>query len=196
MSRPIGQGEKTKQKIALNAKKLFEIKGYKSTSIANIQEASELSKGIFYHHFDSKEDVYLYCLKEASTLMIEQWENKSKITKSSREKLYILAELYAEDSQSALTKTIPPFLASNTKDHLQKIVTKIISSEIDIFKSIIEEGVYNKEFRKELDIIETAYILYGTLVNVSSTEYFGYKKNIKHVYHQFVHLFLDGIASE
>ena len=196
MPRPIGQGEKTKQKIAFNAKNLFEIKGYKSTSIKNIQEASELSKGIFYHHFDSKENVYLYCLEEASTLMLKKWENKSKNAKSSREKLYILAELYAEDSQSALTKTIPNFLASNTKGHLQQIVTKIIDSEIHVFKSIIEEGIYNNEFRKELDVIETAYILYSTLVNVSSTEYFGYKKDIKHVYHRFVHLFLDGMARE
>lgn len=42
---------------------LFKVNGYSQTTMANIGEACGLIKGSIYHHFSSKEDLALACLK-------------------------------------------------------------------------------------------------------------------------------------
>ena len=36
--------------------KLLHQRGYQATGVADVLEAADVSKGSFYHHFDSKED--------------------------------------------------------------------------------------------------------------------------------------------
>lgn len=50
--------EETVEKILTVARKLFNEQGYEHTTIAGIVAAAGMSKGAFYHHFKSKEDVY------------------------------------------------------------------------------------------------------------------------------------------
>lgn len=52
-----------KERIIQSAYELFSTKGYTNTTIANIVEASKSSKGGFYHHFSSKEDIVDAILK-------------------------------------------------------------------------------------------------------------------------------------
>ncbi|CAL2102267.1 TetR/AcrR family transcriptional regulator [Tenacibaculum sp. 190130A14a] len=53
-----------REKIVYAAFKLFLHKGYKKTSLADIINASTLSKGAIYHHFKSKYEIYLATLDE------------------------------------------------------------------------------------------------------------------------------------
>ena len=48
----------TKEKILLVAFKLFVNNGYHNTSMQQLVNASELSKGAFYHYFKSKNELY------------------------------------------------------------------------------------------------------------------------------------------
>lgn len=57
-----GRGETTKAGILQTARQLFSQHGYHGTGIADIQEATGLTKGAFYHHFRSKEDLALAIL--------------------------------------------------------------------------------------------------------------------------------------
>ncbi len=51
------KGEEKRQELLNAAEKLFCAKGYEGTSVQDILNAAEMSKGGFYHHFASKEDV-------------------------------------------------------------------------------------------------------------------------------------------
>ena len=53
------RGRATRREIIDVARRLFSEHGYHSTGIADIQAATGLTKGAFYHHFKSKEDVAL-----------------------------------------------------------------------------------------------------------------------------------------
>ena len=44
-----------KDRITHESLKLFSVKGYLNTSISDIMEAADTSKGGFYNHYDSKE---------------------------------------------------------------------------------------------------------------------------------------------
>ncbi|MGN6101053.1 MAG: TetR/AcrR family transcriptional regulator, partial [Devosia sp.] len=46
-----------RQELLDIALKLFATRGYDETSVNDVIEAAGLSKGAFYHHFSSKEDL-------------------------------------------------------------------------------------------------------------------------------------------
>jgi len=54
-----------KQKIIAETRKLFSLKGYVATSINDILEACNISKGGLYNHFKSKEHLFNAVLEDA-----------------------------------------------------------------------------------------------------------------------------------
>ena len=54
-----------KETIIHESLKLFSLKGFLSTSIHDILLAANTSKGGFYNHFTSKEDLFFQVLEEA-----------------------------------------------------------------------------------------------------------------------------------
>lgn len=58
------RSEETKARIEQAAMRLFAEKGYNPTGVAEICQLAEVSKGAFYHHFPSKQDLFLGLLGE------------------------------------------------------------------------------------------------------------------------------------
>lgn len=56
------RGEATRASILEIARRLFSDFGYHNTGIADIQDATGLTKGAFYHHFRAKQDLALAVL--------------------------------------------------------------------------------------------------------------------------------------
>lgn len=61
-----------KEKIIHEALKLFSLNGFLSTSILDIISAAETSKGGFYNHFSSKEDLFYQVLDESRKIWREK----------------------------------------------------------------------------------------------------------------------------
>ena len=62
---PRPRGQATREEIIATAKRLFSEHGYHATGLSDIQAATGLTKGAFYHHFSSKEDLALAVLENA-----------------------------------------------------------------------------------------------------------------------------------
>jgi AcrR family transcriptional regulator len=58
------RSEETRGRILQEALSLFARNGYETTGVAEICERSEISKGAFYHHFPSKQAIFLELLEE------------------------------------------------------------------------------------------------------------------------------------
>ncbi len=58
------RSEETRAKILSAAEKLFAGEGYDATSVAQICDQAGVSKGAFYHHFNSKQSVFLTLLDQ------------------------------------------------------------------------------------------------------------------------------------
>lgn len=54
----------TRQKIVDNALAEFSEKSYSEASLNTICTAGDISKGIIYHYFKDKDELYLFCVKE------------------------------------------------------------------------------------------------------------------------------------
>ena len=61
-----------KKKIIHESLKLFSLKGFLSTSMSQILEAAGTSKGGFYNHFKSKEELFFRVLDEARNIWREK----------------------------------------------------------------------------------------------------------------------------
>jgi AcrR family transcriptional regulator len=57
--------ERTRQRLLAEAQRLFREQGYAATSLEQIAEAAEVTKGAIYGHFASKEDLMLSAMDEA-----------------------------------------------------------------------------------------------------------------------------------
>jgi TetR/AcrR family transcriptional regulator, transcriptional repressor for nem operon len=58
------RGKRTRSDILQTASRLFALNGYFHTSTSDILESVLISKGAFYHHFRSKEDLALAVLEQ------------------------------------------------------------------------------------------------------------------------------------
>jgi AcrR family transcriptional regulator len=73
------RSEETRQQIVNAAQMLFAQHGYEATSVAEICDAAGLSKGAFYHHFPTKQMLFLELLDNwlnriDNTLDRSRWE--------------------------------------------------------------------------------------------------------------------------
>jgi AcrR family transcriptional regulator len=57
--------ERTRQRLLEEAQRLFREHGYAATSLEQIAEAAEVTKGAIYGHFASKEDLMLSAMEDA-----------------------------------------------------------------------------------------------------------------------------------
>jgi AcrR family transcriptional regulator len=77
------KGEEKRQELLNAAEKLFCAKGYEGTSVQDILNVAEMSKGGFYHHFASKEDVIkALCARRAERAMAYTEDALSKAESS------------------------------------------------------------------------------------------------------------------
>jgi AcrR family transcriptional regulator len=58
--------ERTRQRLLTEAQRLFRERGYAATSLSQIAEAAEVTKGAIYGQFASKEDLMLSAIEAAS----------------------------------------------------------------------------------------------------------------------------------
>lgn len=54
----------TRSRILLAAEERFALEGYDATGVAEICQEAGVSKGAFYHHFNSKQDVFFVLLND------------------------------------------------------------------------------------------------------------------------------------
>lgn len=141
---PVVKDGDVKQELLNAAKELFYEKGYDDTSVNSITEKVGVSKGAFYHYFQSKEDV----LEEVTNQYIEK---EIKITRETAND----TRLNAREKINRLINEVLVHKALN-KDERQKIsnvfehegnikfLRKLADNKIRIlnplYRAIIEEG--------------------------------------------------------
>lgn len=148
--------EQTENKILDASLKLFLEKGYDHTTIQDIVDnLGGLTKGAIYHHFKSKEDIFI-AIANRMGLNVEHWMNEvlADSTKTGLEKLrYIFQRSLDDPNQTYFSESgvelieNPKLLAIWLKDWITETIPRYI-------QPVIEEGVRDgsiqTEYPKEL----------------------------------------------
>nr|MDF9459800.1 TetR/AcrR family transcriptional regulator [Bacillus pumilus] len=137
-----GKSEKTKQKIVTASRDLFAKKGYSETSVRDILEVAEVSKGNLYHHFKGKEFLFLHIMEEDHRLMMETWHQEKQTMHRAIDKLAGFAESLSQMGINyPLMRASEEFCASAfTSDEVMERLNKIDADFDDVMRDILLEG--------------------------------------------------------
>ncbi|WP_299156319.1 TetR/AcrR family transcriptional regulator [uncultured Tenacibaculum sp.] len=150
-----------REKIISTAFTLFLNKGYKKTSLNDIIEATNSSKGAIYHHFKSKHAIYLaaldeYFFKLYEDLLIED-SNESLLERiKNRYSFFVNLIDFVEKSDNGLTYPIRRyFLFQLESEEDETVRTKIIETLRDYHKeieNIVHSSLKNNEIKITLPV--------------------------------------------
>jgi len=148
------KGEETKRKIIEVSETLFTENGYDSTTVQDICNKAEISKGAFFYHFPTKEFLFLEILdKYLSELdkRMNEIEKRSKNTLKAMEEMVVILEEIFITSEGKFTI----FLEFLRKASKETEIMKKISYQFQKYKKyvyeMIENGKKEGNIKKEID---------------------------------------------
>ncbi|MGY0034756.1 TetR/AcrR family transcriptional regulator [Pedobacter sp. NJ-S-72] len=149
------KSERTKQFILETAAPIFNKKGISGTSIDDLLEASKLTKGCIYGHFDGKEDLAL----QAVNFMLENNGNRlmSNISraKSARASFFRYLDFYKDPLSTYIDGGCPVInMAAESDDNhpmIREKVAVVLRRGQELFVSILKQGIKDGEFNTNLD---------------------------------------------
>lgn len=185
-----------KMRIAEAAKLLFSQKGYLGTSIEDIIEASESSKGNLYHHFNNKEGLFLYLVQQQVAQWLEQWAAKRIEYATFTETLYGLAAHVAMDLQNPLSQAAEEFSGSETAkpEVLQKIYAEI-RKQREVITQIVREGIEGGYIKSGYALEDLTAILYALLGGLGAARHEYTMDKLIELHRTAITAFLQGVAS-
>lgn len=144
----------SKTKILNSALSLFEKNGYSGTSVNDILNEAELTKGSFYYFFQSKEDL-LYLIHESfiENLLYDSQEIFNSKNTTNKEKLSQLVSLLWDSLykyKDNFTIFIQEYKYIADDDKFQVIREKR-DQFANIITQVIEDGIKAGEFKSNTD---------------------------------------------
>jgi len=161
------KAERTKQFILETAAIIYNEKGLAGTGVDDILEATRLTKGCLYSHFENKEDL---TLQVADYLLQKSFEAMSKVLSSpgtAKERIFAYLDLYKAPLRPPMQGGCPMFnMAVETDDNLPVVKQKVadaLGRSQKLLASLFEEGIRKKEFKPSLDAEVFAFKVMATV---------------------------------
>lgn len=158
----MSKAEKTKQFIIEKTASLFNTKGYTSTSLSDITEATGLTKGSIYGNFENKDEVALEVYKyNAGLLKRSMSRSFGEEFPTTVDKLQAFVAFYRKNWQAVFLNGGCPLMnaateADDTFPNLKKQVTKSFGEWISKISKVIAQGQKNGELNGKIDAEEYA----------------------------------------
>ncbi|MCP4691294.1 MAG: TetR/AcrR family transcriptional regulator [Desulfobacterales bacterium] len=163
-----------KEKIIHESLKLFSLKGFLSTSLQDIISAAGTSKGGFYNHFSSKEDLFFHALDEARKIWRERNLAELKDIESPLGKIIKLLgnfrDRYLKDSENFPGGCIFITFAVELSDQRPKLSREVRKGFVGLkrlIKRLMEEALEAGELDKEIHVKNGTEILYSGLLGAT-----------------------------
>ncbi len=157
LSRRDREKQQRKNDIVEAAESLFSEKGFKGTTMQEISERVELSKGTIYLYFKSKEELYLsVCVKGVA----EFGEDLEAAASGAGGLEDIIKAVYMAYIRHSLEKpaifrvlrdTFIEQVRQNLSSETIEEISGIIRNWLELESGLIEEGIEHGVFRKDLD---------------------------------------------
>ncbi|MDR4950952.1 TetR/AcrR family transcriptional regulator [Chryseobacterium sp. ES2] len=161
------KGEETKQFIIEKSAPIFNTKGIAATSMSDIMEATKLSKGSMYVHFENKEVLACAAVDHNLKLLSERLLNNLRKFKTSKEQLFAYIDFFSDPNHPPVTGGCPllnfGMEADDTNPVVKEKINRAIKQGQELLSDIIERGIFNKEFRADWNPADFATVLFAML---------------------------------
>jgi len=164
----MSKAEKTRQFIIEKTAPIFNKKGYASTSLSDMTDATGLTKGSIYGNFTDKDEVALACFDHNHKIVRETVGNEMARRTSYRDKLRVYLDVYSGNGKFNLVPGGCPILntaieAADTHPALKAKAAEAIESWKQKIVTLIEAGKANKEFKAATDATQVALSIIALL---------------------------------
>ena len=154
--------------------KLFSVKGYESTSLTDILDAAGTSKGGFYNHFKSKDELFYEVLKEARKIWRKCCFHGLDKIEDPVEKLkaFLLnyKDRYLKNSDSfpggCIFITFSVGLNGKRPD-LTSDITEKFNKLRQMIKSFLDKAKETGKIRADIDTAGASEIIFSTMLGSS-----------------------------
>ncbi len=164
-----GQSAKTvvidkREAILRAAIKVFAVKGYFNSKVADIAGEAGIADGTVYLYFKSKEEVLHSIFDRAMSEFIDEGKREISAIASPQDRIRKIAQLHLEKlgSDRDMAVVFQVELRGSTK-FMQQFSAAGFSEYLDIIRQTIEDGQRAGVFRDDIKPIVCAKILYGAL---------------------------------
>lgn len=160
--------EQRRRTILKAARKIFFEKGLQGASMDEIAEAAELSKGTLYLYFKSKEDLYVSLLEEGLAILRRMFEEVEARPLPADEALRQIGFTYYQffkqypDYFNILVFADARVLHSQVSEEVLQGSELRAMGCLQVVAQVFARGVKEGVFRKDLQPIEVATLLWGT----------------------------------
>ncbi|WP_291148089.1 TetR/AcrR family transcriptional regulator [Flavobacterium sp. UBA7680] len=163
----MAKGEETRQFIIEKAAPIFNTKGIEATSMSDIMEATKLSKGSMYVHFENKEVLACAAVDHNIKLLTNRIQNALSKSKTAKGQLFAYIDLFSDALEPPVIGGCPILNfgteADDTNPIVKEKVHKAICSGQVLLSGIIENGINKGEFKTDLKPTEFATVIFAML---------------------------------
>jgi TetR/AcrR family transcriptional regulator, transcriptional repressor for nem operon len=164
----MSKAERTRQFIVEKTSPIFNTKGYAGTSIADMTDATGLTKGSIYGNFANKDEVALaafdYNLQQVNAIIHTEMEQQV----SARDKLLVYVRVYDNFLKYPFPVGGCPILNTSTEaDDTHHLLRNKAAEAIVAWKhklmELITMGIQQKEFRSDVNPEQVALTMMATI---------------------------------
>jgi len=164
--------QQRREEIIQAAEKVFFTKGFDKSTMDDIAESAELSKGTLYLYFKSKEDLHMAVARKAIGLLNSITDGVNKVQGNALEKLLHIGRACIDFSNShpdhmKAIMTLEGFdlqSISLTIEEMQDMIYK--ESPVGMVIQIVEQGVGEKLIRSDIPSTLIAHTLWMQVLSV------------------------------
>ena len=156
--------------ILEQARNLFLDKGYAGTSMSALAKACGIQKASLYHHFPSKEALFIACVTEGydvAILALREIQNDRALTHEERARR-ALAEIYRITIDSPVGRMSP--LIAEVSRQIPEVARAFhdgfIIQQHEIVNAIIDAGIKEGAFAAQ-DRLGMEHLIFGPIVTLS-----------------------------
>jgi len=142
------QSLETKQKIFSTALSLFDEKGYDNVTINDICRQIGLTKGAFYHHFNSKSDILIMKYKFNENTLLKYYHSIS--TDKPLQKLEKVINRFIDYPKITSLEEMKSSFKVQIDSHYQEFVGGDSVVQKKILMKIIAEGQANGDIKNDM----------------------------------------------
>lgn len=161
------KGEETRQFIIEKAAPIFNTKGIAATSMSDIMEATQLSKGSMYVHFENKEVLACAAVEHNMKILNDKLQKHLSRFKTAKEQLFAYIDFFSDPNHPPVVGGCPLLNFGTEADDTNPIVKERVNRGIrqgeELLSGIIEKGIVNKEFRADWNASDFATVLFAML---------------------------------
>ncbi|MNQ25931.1 Transcriptional regulator AcuR [compost metagenome] len=155
------KAEKTKQFILETAVPLYNEKGISGVNIDDVLEATKLTKGCLYGHFENKDDLSEQVIDLSLKKISDRVRTVVSKGKTVKGKLFALMDFYKNPLETYISGGCPIFNAAVEADDnypdLKRKVAKVFRTGQEEIAALLQEGINNGEFSNKLDPVDFAF---------------------------------------